>query len=334
MKRMTLLVLSFLLLSCAAPLNRGPNSSVKHVLVENSFAKMLWKKENIMIFIDSGASMLTSAPNRIITLEIQPKNLSAFNSLTGDLSWEKPGAFPNILAVHDMTIYLTNLNSFEAYDSSDGNKIFQTLLPYSGLFTSINFDEDNIFLHSANGSFFALDLQGSIVRSTGPNTYPMPYIINDVTYANTIDGIIATDTQTEELIWQANIPEEGFYTGPYFSEDSIYIRTGSSTIPGKVYAIDKITGTILWKDDTDAISNICLLGENIYFLTQEGYLKVLDRKTGVEVERLEFFPRPFILPTAEWRLGGYYVTSDTTNNILAVSIGDSYQLFALKVINP
>ena len=332
-KKIVPLILLLLLASCGS-LEKGLNSPVRHVFGETSFANVAWSKDNIMVFINPGAPMLTAAPNRIIALGIQPTKLYSFDSLTGELSWEKPGIFPDILATHDSTIYLTNLNSFEAYNTLDGKKIFGVLLPYSGLFTSINFDEDSIFIYSANGSFFVLDINGNVVKSTGPNTYPMPYIVNDVTYAGNIEGIIATNTQTGDLIWQANIPDEGDYTGPYFSEDNIYIRTGGSTVPGNVYAIDKHNGAILWKSDTNAISNVCLLGNNLYFLTLDGYLMVLNRQTGLEVEKLEFSPRPFILPTAEWRLGGYYVASDPTNNIIAVSLGDSYQLFALKITNP
>jgi len=162
----------------------------------------------------------------------------------------------------------------------------------------------------------------------------MPYIVgDDITYAGNDSGILALETKTGNLIWQTNI-EGAYYTGPYFLEDNIYLRTGSSVIPGSVYAIDKISGEILWKNDANAISNLCSLGNNLYFLTLDGYLMVLDRETGLEVAKLEFSPHPFILPTPEWRLGGYYVTSDPTNNIIAVSLGDSYQLFALKINNP
>jgi outer membrane protein assembly factor BamB len=333
-KRIILAAFLFLLASCTGHSGREPNSTVQHIFIESSFADLIWQKNNIMVFIDLGAPMLTAAPNRVIALGIQPKKLYSFDSLTGELSWEKPGAFPEVLATHNSTIYLTNSSNFEAYNALDGKKIFDTLLPNSGLFMSINFDEDNIFLNSANDSFFMLDMNGNIVKSAGPNTYPMPYIIeNEVTYAGNTYGIIANDTQTGDMIWQVDIPEEGFYTGPYFSEDNIYIRTGSSTVPGKVYAIDKRDGTILWEIDSDAISNVCVLGNNLYFLTRDGFLMVLDRQTGSEVEKLEFFPRPFILPTAEWRLGGYYVASDPSNNIIVVSLGDSYQLFALKINN-
>lgn len=332
MKNSIWLIYSFILVSCAGFMDRSPNSNIQHVLVESSFANLVWQKDHIMVFIDVGAPMLTAAPNRIIALGIQPKNLYSFDSQTGNLVWEKPDAFPNILGVYNSTIYLTNLNNLEAYNALDGTKVFEVLLPYAGLFTSISFEKNNVFMHSANGSFFMLDTNGNIIKSTGPNTYPMPYIIsNEVTYSNSTDGIIATDAETGDLIWKATIPDEGFYTGPYFSEDSIYIRTGSSTVPGKVYAINKNNGEIRWKSNAEAISNVVLLGENIYFLSLDGYLLVLDHQTGSEVTNLEFSPRPFILPTAEWRLGGYYLASDPVNNIIVVSIGDSYQLFALRV---
>lgn len=333
-KKWVVFIFSLLLISCAWYIDRSPNSTIQHVLVDNSFANLAWQKDHLMVFIDVGAPMVTAVTNRIVVLGIQPKNLYSFDSLTGDLSWEKRNASPNILGANNSTIYLTNLNKFEAYNGLDGSKDFEVVLPYSGLFTSISFDQDNVFIHSANGSFFMLNANGNVVRSMGPNTYPMPYIVNDITYAKNTNGLVASDTQTGELIWEAYIPDEGFYAGPYFSEDSIYVRTGSSTVPGKVYAIDKFNGAIRWISETDVISNVALLGKNIYFLSQNGYLIVLDKQTGLGVAKLEFSPRPFILPTAEWRLGGYYVASDPVNNIVVVSIGDSYQLFALKINSP
>jgi outer membrane protein assembly factor BamB len=306
---------------------------VQHTLAENSFANVIWSKNKIMTFINENTATLLSAPNRIFALGIQPKRLYAFDSATGDVIWKLDGVLPDSMAVHDMRLYATYWNNVQAYNTINGEKDWSVNLPYSGTFTSLYVLDDKIFIYSANSSFFILDSNGQIVKSTGPNYYPMPYVVGDVTYAGNDYGIVAFDTQTGKTLWQTII-EGAYYTGLYFLEDNIYLRTGDSVMPGSVYAINKRNGEILWKNDGNAISNICSLGKNLYFLTWDGYLMILDRQTGSEVARLEFSPRPFILPTAEWRLGGYYVTSDPVNNIVAVSIGDSYQLFALKINEP
>jgi outer membrane protein assembly factor BamB len=224
------------------------------------------------------------------------------------------------------------LNTIKTYNTTSGDSIWEADTPFAGKFITITFLNEKIFLYSSNNSFFILDSTGRVLKSTDPYYFPMPYIVgDDVTYAGD-NGIVALETQTGNIIWRAKI--EGSYSEPYFLEDNIYLRTGDSVMPGSVYAIDKSNGKILWRNDAKVISNLCSLGENLYFLTLDGYLMVVDRQTGSEVEKLEFSPHPFVLPTAEWRLGGYYVASDPTNNIIAVSLGDSYQLFALKINNP
>jgi outer membrane protein assembly factor BamB len=315
-------------------MDRSPNSKVRHILSETSFADIAWSKDNIMTDIDKNSATLLSAPNRIISLSVQPKTIYAFDSSTGEIIWEQNGGLPNVIATQDTVLYASYLNIIQAYDTTTGKSIWNANTPYAGTFLTINFLDNNIFLRSSNSSFFILDSHGQLLKSTDPYYFPMPYIVgDDITYADNDNGILALETKTGNIIWQTNI-EGAYYTGPYFLENNIYLRTGSSVIPGSVYAIDKDSGEILWRNDADAISNLCSLGDNLYFLTLDGYLMVLDRETGLEVAKLEFSPRPFILPTAEWRLGGYYVTSDPTNDIIAVSLGDSYQVFALKINNP
>jgi outer membrane protein assembly factor BamB len=330
----TILSLLFLLLASCGFLDRGPNSTVRHTFRESPFATVTWSKDNIVTSIDDNSATLISAPNRIIALGIQPKTLYAFDSITGNIVWKQNRVFPNIIATHDSVLYTGDLNTITAYDAASGKSMWKAHTPYAGQFIAITFLNDKIFLYSSNTSFFILDSSGQVLKSTDPYYFPMPYIVgDDITYAGNDNGIIAFETQTGNTIWQANI-EGSLYAGPYFLEDSIYLRTGTSVIPGSVYAMDKSNGRILWIKDANAISNICSLGKNLYFLTLDGYLMVLDQQTGTEVAKLEFSPRPFILPTAEWRLGGYYVASDPANNIIAVSLGDSYQLFALKISNP
>jgi len=332
MKKIVLLAFSMLLVSCSSFLNSKPASALQHTLVKNSCADALWSRNDVTVFIDDNMPMLASGPNRIIVSGIQPKKLYAFDSVAGKLVWEQDNVLPDTLAVNNLVLYMTNLNNVQAYDIMSGNNIWNVQLPSSDVFTSLNFLEDRMFAYSSNGGFFILDANGKILESKGPNLYPMPYIVGDVTYAGNNKGIIAFDTITEKTIWQINV-RGPFYSGLYFLDDAIYFRTGGSTVPGKVYAFSKNTGELLWKYDSDAISNVYGVGPNLYFLDLDGYLIGVDRKTGLQVAKLEFSPRPFMLPTAGLFIGGYYVTGDSLNNVLIVSIGDSSQLFALQIKN-
>jgi outer membrane protein assembly factor BamB len=258
-----------------------------------------------------------------------PKTIYVFDSVSGKLMWKQDGTLPDTIVVHDSVLYTTNLNAIYAYNILNGDILWNNLLPYAGPLMFVEFNKDKVFTYSSNGTFFILDLRGKVLESRGPLFYPVPFIVDDVTYAIG-NGIIAMDTKTGKTLWEADI-QDMYYTGPLFMDDVIYVRRGDSIIPGNVYAIDKNNGEILWKNDEKVISNICPLGSNLYFLTWDGYLIGVEQKNGQEIARIEFSPRPFNLRTGTLNVGGYYVAADSENNIVSVSLGDSFQLFALHI---
>ncbi len=332
-KRLTFLFsaisFAFCLVSCINVLDRRPTTTISHSLVENSFMTVKWFKDDILIFVDENMAMLVTAPNRVFVSGIYPKTVYAFDSLTGILSWKQDGLLPGTISAHDSIFYTTDLSTIQAFNITNGENIWTTELPYSGNLIFIRFYKNKIFAYSSNDSFFILDANGQVQKSMGPNVYPMPYIMDDVTYASK-NGIIAVNTITNKILWEADI-RGTYYTGPLFLDDMIFVRTGDSVIAGSVYAIDKNNGLVIWKNDSKVISNICPLGKNLYFLTLDGYLMVVDQNSGQEVAKVEFTAHPFVLPTAGFSSGAYYVAADPKNNLIFVSLGDSFQLYALQL---
>jgi outer membrane protein assembly factor BamB len=334
MKYFRFLLSSLALLVSCTGIYLTPNASVSHALIENPYMDAKWSKNNLRIDVDSNMARLITAPNRVFVLElgIYQRTVKAFDAITGALAWLQNDVHINTMAAHNSVFYTTELGLIRTYAPENGRNIQNFILPYTGPLAFVNFYKDKMFAYTSNGSFFTLDIgSGQVLKSIGPNLYPVPLTIeDDVTYANK-NGIIAMDTETGKILWESEIGRG--YTGPLFMDDVIYVREGDSVIPGKVYAIEKTNGGILWKYDADVISNLCALGSNLYFLTWDGYLMVVDRITGQEVAKLEFSPRPFLLPTAGINSGGYYIAADPQNNIIFVSLGDSYQLFALQIKN-
>jgi outer membrane protein assembly factor BamB len=324
-------LLFFVSLSCAGSLDQKPNTTISHLLAENPYLDVAWSKNDIDIFVHENMSMLVTAPNRIFTLGINPYTYTvyAFDSVTGKLMWKQDGALPNTISANGSAFYTTNLNNIYAYNITNGDILWSNRLPYAGPLVFVRFNKDKIFAYSSNGTFFILNALGGMLESRGPLIYPVPYIVDDVTYASG-NGIISQETKTGKVLWEADI-KDTYYTGPLFLDDVIYVRTGDAVIPGNVYAVDKTNGEILWKNGEKVISNTCPLGSNLYFLTLDGYLIGVDQKNGQEVARIEFSPRPFNLPTGTQNVGGYYVAADHENNIVFVSLGDSFQLFALQI---
>jgi outer membrane protein assembly factor BamB len=105
---------------------------------------------------------------------------------------------------------------------------------------------------------------------------------------------------------------------------------------GSIASLDKKTGNLLWKADAHPISNIASSKSHIYFLTNDGYLKVLDLNSGQEVTKFELSPGSFELNNSPSGniIGAYNLWVDSQNDIIVVSFGDSCQLMGIKLQLP
>jgi outer membrane protein assembly factor BamB len=336
MKKAIIFALSLLfLVSCTGILDKGPTTTISHVLLENPYLDVKWAKSDIQFVIAENMTTLATAPNRLLALGTTNTLtciIYAFDSVTGTLVWDSNGLCPPIIATHNATLYTTDLNTIiYAYNTEDGKLLWVSPLRNAGQLISMTFYKDKIFAYSGNGTFFTMDSHGKMLESKGPYAYPSPIIVeDDVTYGYTTT-LVAMNTKTGEILWKAPKFDLSAYSGLLFDDEIMYLREGSSVVPGNIYAIDKKTGKTLWTNNEKTISNLCSWGSNIYFLTWDGYLIGVDKKSGQEISRVEFSKSPFNLPSGTRTVGGYYVAADSQNNIIFVSLGDSHQLFALQL---
>jgi len=120
---------------------------------------------------------------------------------------------------------------------------------------------------------------------------------------------------------------------PLFTENMIIIVSET----GNIYGLDKKNGTLVWKVATHIISNVAVNRSKLYYLANDGYLKVLELSTGQEIAKVEFAPTPFQLidpATENILIGAYNLWVDSENNILTVSLGDSCQFMGFKINEP
>jgi outer membrane protein assembly factor BamB len=232
--------------------------------------------------------------------------------------------------VNESILYRGGYDIVQAFDTRDGKLLWETTLPRAGNTVYIFYLSDQIFIHTSSGRSFTVDVNGQLMNSTDPNFTKITLVSDNVVYINKFDQIEAIDTITGETKWHTALGDYFLY-GPIFSDDMIYIRTKGATIPGVIYALDQNNGQVVWKTRGNVISNFCILDSSLFYLTVEGYLIGVDQKTGEQTKALEFSPRPFILPDPGIMVGGYYVATDPVNHTIAVSLGDSLQLFAIKI---
>jgi outer membrane protein assembly factor BamB len=156
-----------------------------------------------------------------------------------------------------------------------------------------------------------------------------PFLIEDrILYLNELGTYKAKDTETQSILWEYSL-NEATHVHPLITENMIII----SAERGSIYGLDKSTGNLLWKLDEHVISNVASNKSQLYFLTTDGFLKVLDVNSGQEITKLEFTPTSFEpnSPPSGNIIGAYDIWVDSQNEIIVVSFGDSCQLMAFKL---
>ena len=148
--------------------------------------------------------------------------------------------------------------------------------------------------------------------------------IDDILYLEYNSGIKAVRISSKEELWRVEL-DNRYTDAPIFDDETIFIRTWHS--PPSIYSVDQYTGEIHWKVSQDVHSNLYVLGEKIYLLSIDGSLVTIGRNTGEEISRAKFSPA-FDLNKQN---GGCFVCGDPTNNVLAVSFGDTGQINGLKI---
>jgi outer membrane protein assembly factor BamB len=141
-------------------------------------------------------------------------------------------------------------------------------------------------------------------------------------------GLTLLSPTTGKTIWETDL--DGYFElAPIFSKNLIFVRTGQ--VIGSVYAIDRVSGKILWKTDDNIISNIAYTPshEVVYVLSDKGDLIRID-SAGTTTTLLRFSKTPFFL-NGDAQIGGYEVAYDEKTNSLFIALGDSRQLFAFHV---
>lgn len=179
--------------------------------------------------------------------------------------------------------------------------------------------------------------------------HPERFIILDSTTGDEVEQIKNTEsifkTSTELFDINTSItsknPKSGdiywsFETGklifhePLFTDQTIYLKT-EKTI-GTILAVSRQTGRLKWKTSREVISNVVFITSlnKLAGVSENGTLVFMNAMDGNQEMIAEFTDPPFSL-NGEMVVGGYEIAYDEMNKILFVLLGDSRQLFALKL---
>ena len=222
----------------------------------DKFSKLIWKK-NFYKKFEKKAKPELSLANDKKTL-IVADNLAkyyAMNIKTGELIWAKTNVAPfnSQIKIYDDKFFVTDFdNVLRCYSIKDGSELW-------------NVKTDTAFIKSKK--------KLSLVILNG-NIY----------FNNSIGDISAVDIKTGNLIWQTPTQSSLIYENSFLLETSDLIADDDAILlsnnRNEFFSFSANTGALNWQQKINSNIRPTLIENLIFTVTIEGFLVVIDNKTG------------------------------------------------------
>ena len=222
----------------------------------DKFSKLIWKK-NFYKKFEKKAKPELSLANDKKTL-IVADNLAkyyAMNIKTGELIWAKTNVAPfnSQIKIYDDKFFVTDFdNVLRCYSIKDGSELW-------------NVKTDTAFIKSKK--------KLSLVILNG-NIY----------FNNSIGDISAVDIKTGNLIWQTPTQSSLIYENSFLLETSDLIADDDAILlsnnRNEFFSFSANTGALNWQQKINSNIRPTLIENLIFTVTIEGFLAVIDNKTG------------------------------------------------------
>ena len=222
----------------------------------DKFSKLIWKK-NFYKKFEKKAKPELSLANDKKTL-IVADNLAkyyAMNIKTGELIWAKTNVAPfnSQIKIYDDKFFVTDFdNVLRCYSIKDGSELW-------------NVKTDTAFIKSKK--------KLSLVILNG-NIY----------FNNSIGDISAVDIKTGNLIWQTPTQSSLIYEDSFLLETSDLIADDNAILlsnnRNEFFSFSANTGALNWQQKINSNIRPTLIENLIFTVTIEGFLVVIDNKTG------------------------------------------------------
>lgn len=227
------------------------------------------------------------------------------DKVTGQLIWTKPVPSTVIAApkANDNDVFAKTINGeLTALNTQTGIPVwnYQQTLPSLILKDTSDpvINGPALLTGFSNGSLLAFDKSSGNVLWNKQISLPegktdvermadvsaTPKIVGNTVYAASYQGkLIAFDLQTQDTLWSADVSTYNDFT---LSDTAIFAGDNN----GNVVAIERATGTILWKQTALLYRHLTaptVIGNDLIAIAdQEGYLHILNTKDGHFVARV------------------------------------------------
>ena len=233
----------------------------------DKFSKLIWKK-NFYKKFEKKAKPELSLANDKKTL-IVADNLAkyyAMNIKTGELIWAKTNVAPfnSQIKIYDDKFFVTDFdNVLRCYSIKDGSELW-------------NVKTDTAFIKSKKNLSLVI-LNGNIY------------------FNNSIGDISAVDIKTGNLIWQTPTQSSLIYEDSFLLETSDLIADDDTILlsnnRNEFFSFSANTGALNWQQKINSNIRPTLIENLIFTVTIEGFLVVIDNKTGNIIRITDVFDK-------------------------------------------
>lgn len=324
-------VLALVVVGCIYVRNAGLCERSEHVLGSGALVQPLWTKSKVYIPKDGLDPTLVGLSPYLFLINVDASTgeprMSAYNVLTGGELWTQPAALGDSLLTTDNAVYKGGVDKIEEYDPRTGHRRRTVGIPSVRSIDLLNWIGDSIFAFApGSGRSLIYNIKAGKANVSEPLIPYIPFVIeHNILYLADAEGFSAKDNITGKILWTYPV-HEPVTLHALFTRDLVILRASS----GNIYALNRATGKLGWQLlGTHSISNLAQDETNVYYLTSEGYLDVIGKGTGNEIQHLRLSNTPFAIEPPEAAIGSYDIWVNAPDQLLVGSLGDSCQLFAI-----
>lgn len=306
-----------------------------YALEDNSEYIVVWNRTDISANPDDQRPPIVGGSGKIIVNgrknePLASRKIYGLDSLSGEILWNANDADSGQIIIEGEYLYFGTVGGAKviSYTIDNGELVWSTSLPWTQSVAEIYFAENKLFIYTSDFEFFVLNSNGEILSNSSDESFRVFLEMNDLLYMESLLAIKAVNVSSRQEVWSLNLGDQ--YThSPVFSDGTIFLRTWNGS-DVSIYSINQMTGAVNWKVSANAISNLYVARNKLYYMSWDGCLVSVDKNTGNEISRVKFLPEIDTNATT----GGFSITGDVVNDIIAVTFAGNDQLMGIKVINP
>jgi len=252
--------------------------------------ELIFDKDNLIFFNKKGSIIKFDANSKIIW----KKNF--YNKQEKKL---KPVL--NFAKNSDTLIVADNIAKYYAVDLNSG-KLIWSKSNSSPFNSQIKIYKEQFFLIDFDNTLksFSIKSGNELWRVKGTETFIKSekklslVIVNNVLYFNnSIGDITAVNIENGNILWQTPTQSSTVYLDSFLLKTSNIVANEEMVVfsnnKNELYSIDLITGSLRWKQKINSSTQSSIINDLIFSVTNEGYLTIIDSKTGNLIRSTDIF---------------------------------------------